>query len=131
MSVSSPHHHAPAKQPLLSDRNYTALKKSATIILPALSALYFALSQIWGLPHTEQVMGTIAALNTFLGGVVHVSKKSYYASGAQYAGKLVRTETPDKVLYSLELNHDTPTLDQMDEATFKVEDTGGTPTVNP
>jgi len=76
MSVSS-HHHAPAKQPLLSDRSYTTLKHSAAIALPALSALYFALSQIWHLPHTEQVMASIAALNTAVGTLVGVSTLTY------------------------------------------------------
>src|SRR5438094_2903482 len=105
MSVSS-HHHAPAKQPLLSDRSYTTLKHSAAIALPALSALYFALSQIWHLPHTEQVMASIAALNTAVGTLVGVSTLTYNKSDAKYVGTLVRTETPDQTLYSLDLNQD-------------------------
>jgi hypothetical protein len=129
MSVSS-HHHAPAKKPLLSDKSYTALKHSAAIVLPALSALYFALSQIWHLPHTEQVMATIAAINTVVGGTVGVSTLSYNKSDAKYVGTLIRTETPDKINYSLELNQDAPRLDTMSEATFKVADTGSTPVIN-
>lgn len=126
MSESSP---TPTTTPLLSDKAYSALKRSATIILPALGALYFALAQIWHLPKAEEVVGSIAAVNTFVGGVVQVSKKSYYASGAQYAGTLVRSETADKIQYSLELNEDTPALDKLDEVTFKVSDTGSTPIV--
>lgn len=57
-----------AKQtPMLSNSAYNVVKKSATIVLPATSALYIALAQIWNFDHVDQVVGTIAALNTFLG----------------------------------------------------------------
>ena len=35
--------------------------------LPALGTLYFALAGIWGLPYGEQLVGTITAIDTFLG----------------------------------------------------------------
>lgn len=42
-------------------------KNLAQIYLPALATLYFALASIWGLPCVEQVVGTITAIDTFLG----------------------------------------------------------------
>jgi hypothetical protein len=42
-------------------------KNLAQIYLPALATLYFALASIWGLPYVEQVVGTITAIDTFLG----------------------------------------------------------------
>lgn len=125
MSVSSQHH--ASKRPLLNDGVYTTLKHGAAVVLPALSAFYFALAQIWHLPHVEQVMGTIAAVNTAVGALVGVSTLTYNKSDAKYVGTLVRTETPDKINYSLELNQDAPALDSLNEATFKVTDTGSTP----
>lgn len=42
-------------------------KNLAQIYLPALATLYFAFASIWGLPCVEQVVGTITAIDTFLG----------------------------------------------------------------
>jgi hypothetical protein len=111
-----------AKKPLLSDGAYATLKHSAAIVLPALSALYFALSQIWHFPHAEQVMATIAAFNTAVGALVGISAMSYNKSDAKYVGTLVRSETDDRILYSLQLNDDAPALDHLTEANFKVAD---------
>ena len=48
-------------------------KNLAQIYLPALATLYFALASIWGLPYVEQVVGTITAIDTFLGVDPYVS----------------------------------------------------------
>jgi hypothetical protein len=126
MSESSLPAHA-AKKPLLSDKTYTTLKHGAAIILPALSALYFTLAQVWHFPDTAQVMATIAAVNTAVGALMGVSSLSYNSSDAKYAGNLIRTETPDTINYTLALNHDAPGLDKMQEATFKVTHTAPAP----
>ena len=44
----------------MSNEKYDFLKKVVEVGLPALGTLYFALSQIWGLPSGEEVVGTIA-----------------------------------------------------------------------
>lgn len=129
MSESS---HAKSKTPLLSDSMYNVVKKSATIVLPALGALYFSLAQIWGLPNAEEVMGSIAAVNTFLGVVVQISKKSYYASGAQYVGEIQVEDRGNKKVASLVLDGDPEEVLSMSEATFKIQnDTGENPIVKP
>ena len=56
---------------------YDVLKYIAQIALPALGAFYFALSQIWGLPYGEQIVGTIAALDTLLGVLLGISTYQY------------------------------------------------------
>lgn len=61
----------------LSDSMYNILKYIAQIALPALGAFYFALSQIWGLPYGEQIVGTIAALDTLLGVLLGISTYQY------------------------------------------------------
>jgi hypothetical protein len=110
---------------------YNRLKKTATIILPAVSALYIALAQIWHFPKVEEVAGTVTALNTFLGVLIQVSKKSYYASGAQYAGEIKVVDDGTKKTASLVVNGNPEDILSMDEATFKISDTGSNPTVKP
>ena len=61
----------------LSDKVYDVLKYIAQIALPALGAFYFALSQIWGLPYGEQIVGTIAAVDTLLGVLLGISTYQY------------------------------------------------------
>lgn len=62
----------------MSNKTYDVLKYIAQIVLPALGTLYFALASIWGFPYAEQVVGTITALDTFLGVILKISSDSYY-----------------------------------------------------
>lgn len=118
MSQSSPNN--TAKTPLLKDGLYTVLKHVAAIGLPALTALYFALAQIWHFPHTADVMASIAAINTCLGALLGYSSMTYNNSDAKYVGNLEVLDTGNKKTFSLNLNGDPNDIDQMNEATFKV-----------
>lgn len=64
----------------MSNKVYDALKYVAQIVLPALATLYFALAQIWGLPYGEQVVGTIAAVDAFLGALLRLTTIKYEKS---------------------------------------------------
>lgn len=61
----------------LSNSCYDFLKWIALYLLPALGTLYFALSGIWGFPYGEQVVGTITAVDTFLGVILGISTAQY------------------------------------------------------
>lgn len=61
-----------------SDKVYNVLKWVAQILLPALATLYFALANIWGLPYAEEIVGTITAIDAFLGVILGISSKQYY-----------------------------------------------------
>ena len=61
----------------LSNRVYDILKWIAMYLLPAAGTLYFALSGIWGLPYGEEVVGTITAVDTFLGVILGISTAQY------------------------------------------------------
>jgi hypothetical protein len=61
----------------LNNKTYDILKWIAQILLPALGTLYFALSKIWGFPFTTEVVGTIAAVDTFLGAILGISSINY------------------------------------------------------
>lgn len=56
---------------------YDVLKWIALVFLPALATLYFALSGIWGLPYGEQIVGTLTAIDTFLGAIIGISNINY------------------------------------------------------
>lgn len=64
----------------LSNKTYDRLKWIAQYLLPALGTLYFTVSGIWGLPYGEQVVGTITAVDTFLGVMLGVSSAGYRAA---------------------------------------------------
>ncbi len=64
---------------LLSDKVYNILKWIALIALPAVGTLYFALANVWGLPYGEQVVGTVTAIDTFLGALLGISTAAYKA----------------------------------------------------
>lgn len=65
----------------IPSKYYDILKEIAQIVLPALGTLYFALSQIWGLPFGEQIVGTITAIDAFLGACLHLSSRAYTGDG--------------------------------------------------
>ena len=66
---------------MLNDKTYSLLKWVALILLPALGTLYFALASIWGLPFGEQIVGTITAIDTFLGAILGISTNNYKKNG--------------------------------------------------
>lgn len=61
----------------LSNKMYDILKWTAMYLLPASGTLYFALASIWGLPYGEQIVGTITAVDTFLGVLLGISTAQY------------------------------------------------------
>lgn len=65
----------------MSNKIYDTLKWIAQILLPAIGTLYFALAQIWGLPYAEQIVGTITAIDCFLGALLGISTMQYKKDG--------------------------------------------------
>lgn len=61
----------------MTDRMYDVLKEIAQIWLPAIATLYFTLAQIWGLPYAEEIVGTISAIDVFMGAVLKISTIKY------------------------------------------------------
>lgn len=61
----------------MSNKVYDILKYIAQIVLPACATLYFALAGIWNLPYGEEVVGTITAVDTFLGVLLGISSHNY------------------------------------------------------
>jgi hypothetical protein len=93
----------------LTNKAYNVLKPIALVWLPLLGTLYFTVAQIWNLPDATNVVGTITAVDTFLGLGLHVSSKAYtplVPTGQQPDGHLVVDDSdPEKpTTMSLEIH---------------------------
>lgn len=64
----------------ISNKTYDVLKWIAMYLLPAAGTLYFTLAGIWGFPFGEQVVGTLTAVDTFLGVILGISTAKYKKS---------------------------------------------------
>lgn len=118
--VPSPAKSEPA---MLTGATYDFVNRLARLILPAVGALYLALSQIWGLPGAEKVVGSIVAVNVFLGAVVTVSANRYKNSDAKFDGVMEVAEGESASKYNLVLNDHPETLKDKDQIVFKVNKT--------
>ena len=61
----------------MSNKVYDVLKWIAMVVLPAIATLYFALAGIWCFPYGEEIVGTITAVDTFLGALLGISSVQY------------------------------------------------------
>lgn len=62
----------------IPDKVYNVLKWVVVIVLPAIASAYWGLSQLWGFPYAEQIVGTISVIETFLGAMIGISTHAYY-----------------------------------------------------
>ena len=74
----------------LTNKAYDVLKFIAQILLPALGTLYFALAKIWGFPYAAEIVGTISAVDAFLGALLGISTAQY-----NKAAKAAEQQPPD------------------------------------
>jgi hypothetical protein len=61
----------------MSNKVYDVLKYIAQIVLPAIATLYFALAKIWNFPYGAEIVGTISAVDAFLGALLQISTNNY------------------------------------------------------
>lgn len=108
---------------MITGKLYDVLKYIAQIVLPAIGTLYFTLAGIWNLPSAEEVVGTIVAVDTFLGVVLQLSSVAYAKSEERFDGAIHVEETQEKKVFSLELKGDPNEIDRQDQLLFKVEKT--------
>lgn len=77
------------KKVWLSNEAYDALVWVAQIFLPALGVLYATLAGLWGFPNPDAVVGTIVAVDLFLGALLKISQSRYNKSTESVDGRLV------------------------------------------
>lgn len=61
----------------MDNKTFDILKYIAQYFLPALGTLIFAICSIWHLPYGEQIVGTITAIDAFLGALLGISTYNY------------------------------------------------------
>lgn len=102
------------KNPWLSDKAYVILEWVARVLLPSLATLYLALATLWHFPYGPEVVGTIVALDTFLGVFIGMAQRSYDASDAKFNGSITVTPTDGgTALSGLVLDKDPAELQQL------------------
>lgn len=61
----------------LQNSTYDVLKYIAMIFLPALGTFYFAIAKIWQLPYATEIVGTLSAIDAFMGALLQISTNQY------------------------------------------------------
>lgn len=106
---------------IFGEATYQKLKFLALILLPAVATFYFTIGTVWEWSNVAKVVGTITAIDTFLGVILGISTKNYNASDIKYDGQMnVITKDDGTKLYSLDLNNDVENLSTKKDITFKV-----------
>jgi hypothetical protein len=106
----------------LKNETYNALKFIALVLLPAAATAYSAFAVLWHLGNINQVIGTLSAVDTSLGAILHVSAKSYSTAKPVVDGKLIiDTSNPGKDVYQFALHIPISELDQKKSITLEVE----------
>ncbi len=62
---------------MMTNKVYDVCKWIAQYLLPGLGTFYSALAGIWGLPFGVEIVGTITAVDTFLGILLGISSAQY------------------------------------------------------
>lgn len=105
----------------LKDGVYDPLKKVVQVVLPGVGSLYLALSEIWGLPAAQQIVGTCSALALFLGLLLTLSSKNYNADTNAVVGVVEVTPTEDgRKRYSVNFEQDPETWEGKKSVQFTI-----------
>lgn len=106
---------------LIKGKLYDVLKFIAQIALPALGTLYFTLAQIWGIGGAENVIGTIMAVDTFLGVLLGISSLNYNSAIGEGTLLVHENETGKKAV-TLEFDDEPEKqIEGKNEVRFKVK----------
>ena len=69
------------------NKTFDILRTICEIALPAISAAYYGLADIWGLPYADKVTGTIAVIIAFIGAFINAERIIYNRSNKLYGGE--------------------------------------------
>ena len=61
----------------MKNKTYDKLKFIAQVILPLLATFYVTLAELWGLPFSTEISGTIMAVDTLMGGILMKLSNNY------------------------------------------------------
>lgn len=86
----------------MTNKMYDVLKYVAQIVLPALGTLYAALAPLWNLPYAEPIVGTIVAVDAFLGALLQISSNKYYKNGKDVAGTITLNQEDETAQFNFD-----------------------------
>jgi len=104
----------------MSNALYDKLKFIAQVLLPALGTLYFTLAGIWNFPAAEEIVGTIVAIDTFLGVLLHISTNRYNTTMEKTGDLVITTKKDGTKIFSLEITGDPNDLEKQSLITFQI-----------
>ena len=61
----------------MKNKTYDKLKFIAQVVLPLLATFYVTLAELWGLPFSTEISGTIMAVDTLMGGILMKLSNNY------------------------------------------------------
>lgn len=61
----------------MKNKTYDRLKFIAQVVLPLLATFYVTLAELWGLPFSTEISGTIMAIDTLMGGILMKLSNNY------------------------------------------------------
>lgn len=103
----------------ITNKSYDIIKWIVVIVIPAVITLYSTLGGIWDFPYVQEITGTLAAIDVFLGVIMKISSVSY---NKEYDGVLhvdtVNDEATDKYLFEVD---DLDQLTNKDRITLKID----------
>lgn len=106
---------------MITGKLYDWLKWITQIVLPALGTLYFTIAGIWGLPSAEQVVGTVMAVDLFLGIILGISQTQYNKNIARGGDFMVFEGEDGSMDFSMALDEEPEELAKKQELHFKVQ----------
>lgn len=110
----------------MTDKMYDRAKYTAQIVMPAVTAFYLALGEIWGFPYQVQMAASFAALNVLLGSIVAYRSVKYNKAQPGPLGviRMEDDEEDDSVAVKLDLHEDLTALSDGQKAYFRVSRPG-------
>ena len=103
----------------ITNKSYDVIKWIVVIVIPAVITLYSTLGGIWDFPLVQEITGTLAAIDVFLGVIMKISSATY---NKEYDGVLhvdtVNDEATDKYLFEVD---DLDQLTNKDKITLKID----------
>lgn len=102
----------------ITNKVYDIIKWFVIIVIPATITLYSTLGGIWNFPKVQEITGTLAAIDVFLGVIMKVSSASYNKEldGVLYVDTITDDET-DKYLFEV---NDLDNISSRDKITLKI-----------
>jgi hypothetical protein len=107
---------------MITGKRYDWLKLLAQIILPAVGTLYYILAGLLELGETDNVVGTIMAIDLGLGVFLWISQR-VYAQNIGQGDLVVEDDAMGEPSMRLELDHTPEELADKREVRFKVKKT--------